>query len=60
MEFGAEWTLPPASKGINRTLYYYEGEGLSISGISIPNYSAVELQPDHITFINVGNKETSI
>jgi quercetin 2,3-dioxygenase len=60
MEPGAEWTLPPASKGINRTLYYYEGEGMSISGTAIPKYNAVELHPDQETVIKAGNNETSI
>jgi quercetin 2,3-dioxygenase len=60
MEPGAEWTLPQASKGINRTLYYYEGEGLSISGTNIPKYNAVELHHDQETVIKSGNNETSI
>lgn len=60
LEPGAEWILPPASKGINRTLYYYEGEGMSISGTAIPKYNAVELHPDQETVIKAGNNETSI
>jgi len=60
MEPGAEWILPPASKGINRTLYYYEGEGLTISGTRVPKYNAVELHPDQATVVKAGNNETSI
>jgi redox-sensitive bicupin YhaK (pirin superfamily) len=43
MEVGATFTLPKASEGINRTLYFYEGDKLKLSGKDIPKYSAVEL-----------------
>jgi redox-sensitive bicupin YhaK (pirin superfamily) len=35
MDKGAVWTLPPASKGINRTLYFFEGDRLDIQGETI-------------------------
>ncbi len=43
MEEKAEWTLPAASAGVNRTLYYFEGEGLEVDGTKIPAYHGVEL-----------------
>ena len=31
MESGAEWTLPVASEGINRTIYFFEGDQIKIN-----------------------------
>ena len=47
IEAGASFTLPNASEGINRTLYYYEGEGLTINSQIIPTYHAVEVEANH-------------
>jgi quercetin 2,3-dioxygenase len=46
MEPGAEWTLPEAGKGINRTLYFFEGDDLKIADQSISPYHGVELESD--------------
>lgn len=43
LEPEAEWTLPEASAGLNRTLYYFEGEGLEVDGEKIPSYHGIEL-----------------
>lgn len=60
MEAGAEWTLPKAGKGINRTLYFYEGKESSLNGTAIPHYNAVEVHPDATVQIKAGNEETSV
>lgn len=60
MKPGASYTLPKASKGINRTIYFYEGEGLNIFGQTIPKYNAVELQADADTVLKAGPQDTSI
>ncbi len=39
MEALATWTIPPASEGINRTLYFFEGDQLLINGTAV--------RPDH-------------
>jgi redox-sensitive bicupin YhaK (pirin superfamily) len=46
MKAGASWKIPKSKKGINRTLYYYQGEGLTLSGSKIPKYHAVEVNPE--------------
>ncbi|MET0406605.1 MAG: pirin-like C-terminal cupin domain-containing protein, partial [Cystobacter sp.] len=46
MEPGAQWTLPPAQPGTNRTLYFFRGKGLKMAGREIPSYSGVRLRPD--------------
>jgi redox-sensitive bicupin YhaK (pirin superfamily) len=60
MEAGAQWALPIASEGINRTIYFYEGESLLLNETSIPKYNAVELMPNAEVVLHSGDKETSI
>ncbi len=62
MKPSARYTMPKASKGINRTLYFYEGDGLQIEGQDISKYNAVELKAEVGTTIKVtGNSpETSV
>lgn len=60
MEAGAVWVLPKASAGINRTLYFYEGNALSLSAQNIPQYSAIEVLPDVDITIQAGGEKVSI
>ena len=60
MESGSTFTLPKTSRGINRTLYFYEGEEFSVAGTSIPKYSAVELNPELKVDLLAGNNEVSV
>jgi quercetin 2,3-dioxygenase len=43
---GASWTLPKTLAGINRTLYFYQGDSMTIDGVDIPRYNAAEVRPD--------------
>ncbi len=43
MEANAEWQMSKTEVGTNRTLYYYEGKGLSINGIPVNEYHAAEV-----------------
>ncbi len=60
MDAFAEWTLPKASAGINRTAFYYEGENLSISNMPITRYHAFELNPQIETSVKAGDTPTSL
>jgi redox-sensitive bicupin YhaK (pirin superfamily) len=60
MEAGATWTLPKASEGINRTVYFYEGTTLSLAGKQIPSYSAVEVKSQFDLALIAGNEAVSI
>lgn len=60
MQAGAQWTLPKASAGINRMLYFYEGTQLTLADTVIPQYSAVVLQADIDVKLQAGEKDTSI
>ncbi len=60
MQAGATWTLPKTSLGINRTIYFYEGNSLLLSGTQITKYSAVEVKPNTEIELKAGNEEVSI
>lgn len=60
LEAGAEWTLPPASAGVNRTLYFYQGESIEVAGIKVPRYHSVEVQADQSLRIQNGNHVSKI
>lgn len=44
MENGATITLPKASEGTNRMLYFYEGQNISIAGNTVEEYKSVKLK----------------
>jgi redox-sensitive bicupin YhaK (pirin superfamily) len=60
MDPGAVWTMPKASPGINRTLYFYQGASLQLSGKNIPLYNAAELRADMDVVIENGAQECGI
>lgn len=60
MEPGAEFTLPKASVGINRTLYFYEGTSLMVAGEAISSYSAVQVKAEESISLQAGKQEVSI
>jgi redox-sensitive bicupin YhaK (pirin superfamily) len=60
MEKGAMFTLPAASKGINRTLYFYEGDKLNLAKTEISKYRAVDLVADQKIDMVAGENEVSI
>jgi redox-sensitive bicupin YhaK (pirin superfamily) len=42
----AQWTLPSAGTGANRTLYFFRGKTVSIEGKAMPLNSMARLRPD--------------
>jgi len=42
----AEWTLPAARAGSNRSLYYFKGQGLSVAGANAGSQVRIELGPE--------------
>ncbi len=44
MEAGAEWSLPKASKGVNRSLYFFEGNSVHLNDTLFEKHSAIELE----------------
>ncbi|MEQ8237649.1 MAG: pirin family protein [Cyclobacteriaceae bacterium] len=58
MEAGATWTLPAASAGINRSLYFFKGNSVTIGDRTIVQQNIIDLHPDSPTTIVNDNKET--
>ena len=42
----AQWTLPAASAGLNRALYFFAGKGLKVAGREVPINSMVQLRSE--------------
>ncbi|MBV6645053.1 MAG: pirin family protein [Cyclobacteriaceae bacterium] len=57
MDKNASWTLPAASAEVNRSLYFFRGDQLQISGSTIHQEHGVVLHPDMETIIENGNEE---
>ncbi len=60
MEAGATFTIPKASTGVNRTIYFYEGKDITVADTIITHYQAIELKADVDVIIKSGAEETSI
>jgi redox-sensitive bicupin YhaK (pirin superfamily) len=60
IDAGGKFTLPKASVGINRTLYFYEGESLQVANQIVKPYHAILVQPDIDLHLEAGAKEVSI
>ncbi len=60
MEAGAIWTLPKTAAGINRNMYFYQGEQLELGGQVVKSYQAIELVSDKDVVIHNGNTEAGI
>jgi len=56
MEADACWTLPAASEGVQRMLYFYEGESLDIGDTTLEVMTAAVMQPDAAVALHAGNK----
>ncbi|RDL43815.1 pirin family protein [Marinomonas piezotolerans] len=53
----AHWTLPAASKGLTRTLYFFEGESAIVDGTDVSIKEALVLDSDaDISMENTGKK----
>jgi len=60
LEEGASIALPPASKGINRKLYFYEGELINIEGVEVDKYKAIQVLPTAPVEITASKGNASI
>ncbi|RPH99688.1 MAG: pirin family protein [Calditrichaeota bacterium] len=60
MDADAQWSIPPASPEVNRTLYFYQGAELAVAGISIAPYYSLELLSDYPVIIKNGGQDASL
>ncbi|MCA9610168.1 MAG: pirin family protein, partial [Myxococcales bacterium] len=54
LEPHAAFTLPAAPDGVMRSVYYFEGTGLSLGGRTIPDDHHVSLRPDSDVALTAG------
>jgi redox-sensitive bicupin YhaK (pirin superfamily) len=57
---GASVELPAASLGINRTLYFYEGDELMVQGNNIQRYHSIKVKPEVSLDLKGGAKPAQI
>jgi redox-sensitive bicupin YhaK (pirin superfamily) len=60
MEPEAKWTLPPASPGLTRTLYFFRGASLKAAGENISSYHSILLEPDQDVLLENGPAESHL
>jgi len=60
MEAGAVWTLPKTAAGVNRNIYFYQGDKLQVGETTVPKYNAVTLHADVDVVLHNGNEEGRI
>lgn len=57
MDPGARWTLPGASREVNRSLYFFSGEQVEIEGKSIASGNGMDLRADRSVELLNGGRE---
>ncbi|KAA3615792.1 MAG: pirin family protein [Calditrichaeota bacterium] len=60
MDGNAQFEIPVAKDGVNRALYFYDGESLTISGTEIKSKQMIELNPQNEIIIKNSSKPASI
>jgi len=60
MEAGATWNLPKASEEINRTLYFYKGGILNVSGQEVKHYHSAEIEANTDILFTSGTEDCHI
>jgi quercetin 2,3-dioxygenase len=60
MEPDAEWTVPAAAADVNRTLYFYKGDGVNAGGVDIPPYHSVTLLSEQKVALKNGKTAASL
>ena len=60
LEPNATLSLDATEEGVNRTVYYYEGNGLQIDGQEIPNYHAADVEPTNTLKFTNGDEVSKV
>lgn len=60
LEAGAKWTLPAASEGVNRKVYFYKGDVLNVADTEIPFYHGAEVRAEVELELTAGKEDASI
>ena len=57
---GAQWTLPAAARGTNRTVYFFRGSALRIATTDLLPKVSVKLRPDAAVELKNGAEESEL
>jgi quercetin 2,3-dioxygenase len=60
LDGGARWTLPASAAGLNRMVYYYAGDSLTLEGHPLTGSKGVALQSDHAATIENGPSKSAL
>lgn len=58
LEPHAQWKIPTASASVNRSLYFYKGDGIQIAGQEFTTHQAIELAADQEVVVENGARES--
>jgi len=57
MDSNAQWIIPASPLEVNRSLYFYRGSTINITGIKIESYHSVDLLADQPVIVENGDKD---
>lgn len=57
---GARWVMPASRAGVNRSVYYFKGEGLVVGGKAAPFMHRLDLTPDAEVPLEAGKAEVEL
>ena len=60
LEPGATFELPATAAGVNRSIYYYEGNGLQIGDQTIAHYHAVDVDAAQVCTFKNGSESSKV
>lgn len=60
MDAGAKWTLPQASEGVNRAIYFYKGDELIVDDTSLASYHSAEIAAEIEISLEAGIEDCHI
>ncbi|MBN1561012.1 pirin family protein [candidate division KSB1 bacterium] len=60
LQANAHWAIPAASPEVNRTLYFYRGDPITVAGMSIKPYHSIELLAELPVMLENGGAEASL
>ena len=60
MEEGAQWAMPTATEGVNRSLYYYKGSSINVGVDSVSANQAIELNTQGEVILENGPEESHL
>ncbi|MFT4875743.1 MAG: redox-sensitive bicupin YhaK (pirin superfamily) [Bacteroidia bacterium] len=60
MQAGGTYTLPKASEGVNRSIYFYSGDVLDLNGNTLKHYHSADVLASADITLTAGTKECKI